>query len=85
MSKDDLIERLRDHVNKRGGPALKNGAWDMMLEAAAEIERLRARLAEAEKDVNEFLSRLGPRWFLEQNWFPESKRAAAEWMEKGDE
>lgn len=39
--KIDLPERLRTHVLARGGPALGNGAWKMMLEAANEIERLR--------------------------------------------
>jgi hypothetical protein len=38
----DIIERLRKHVNNRGGPSIANGAWEMMLEAATEIEQLRA-------------------------------------------
>jgi hypothetical protein len=37
----DIVERLRKHVNNRGGPSLQNGAWEMMLEAADEIEKLR--------------------------------------------
>jgi len=45
----DIVQALRDHVNSRGGPSknengeviMKNGAWDMMLEAADEIEKLR--------------------------------------------
>jgi hypothetical protein len=36
----DIVERLRAHVTDRGGASLPNGAWDMMLEAADEIERL---------------------------------------------
>jgi hypothetical protein len=35
----DIAERMRKHVTDRGGPTL-NGAWQMMVEAAAEIERL---------------------------------------------
>jgi hypothetical protein len=40
----DIVERLRKHVNNRGGPSLQNGAWEMMLEAADLIERLRGPL-----------------------------------------
>lgn len=36
----DLTKRLRDHVNKRGGPCIKGGAWDMMMQAADEIDSL---------------------------------------------
>jgi hypothetical protein len=46
----ELVERMRGHVEKRGGPTL-NGAWAMMLEAADEIERLRALIAEIERRV----------------------------------
>jgi uncharacterized protein YoxC len=35
---DDLIARLRDHVNHRGGPSFDNGAWSMMLYAADALE-----------------------------------------------
>lgn len=41
----DLVKRLRDHVNVRGGPTMKNGAWDMMLEAADRIDELEAENA----------------------------------------
>jgi len=37
----DIVERLRKHVNDRGGASLENGAWSMMLKGADEIERLR--------------------------------------------
>ena len=40
----DIVERLRKHVNDRGGASLENGAWAMMLKAADEIERLREAL-----------------------------------------
>jgi hypothetical protein len=33
----NLPYRLRYHVESRGGPALINGAWDMMLDASAMI------------------------------------------------
>lgn len=42
---DDLVARLRSHVRSRlsgSAPVLSNGAWEMMLEAADEIKRLRA-------------------------------------------
>lgn len=32
----------------------------------------------AVEDVTEFMRRLGPRWFLEQNWFPSSATRPAE-------
>jgi hypothetical protein len=48
---EDIVERLRKHVNNRGGPSLQNGAWEMMLEAADEIERLRGRATEAYQGV----------------------------------
>lgn len=34
-----LAERLREHVQSRGGTASKNGAWEMMLEAADALDR----------------------------------------------
>lgn len=40
----DIVERLRKHVEHRGGAALQNGAWAMMLEAADDIARLREAL-----------------------------------------
>ena len=40
----DIVERLRKHVNDRGGASLENGAWSMMLKGADEIERLREAL-----------------------------------------
>lgn len=43
---DDLPFRLRNHVLNRGGPMLKNGAWDMMLEAAARIRELEDEIDE---------------------------------------
>ena len=36
----DIVKKLRQHVESRGGPTL-NGAWQMMLDAADEIEHLR--------------------------------------------
>ena len=44
----DIVERLRKHVNDRGGASLENGAWSMMLKAADEIERLRQYISELE-------------------------------------
>ena len=42
----DIVERLRKHVNDRGGASLENGAWSMMLKGADEIEQLRDALKE---------------------------------------
>ena len=48
-SSGDIVERLCRHVSDRGGQfkdddgniVIPNGAWQMMIDAAAEIERLR--------------------------------------------
>jgi hypothetical protein len=37
---DDIVNRLRAHVNDRGGPSIENGGWQMMLDAADDIEVL---------------------------------------------
>jgi uncharacterized coiled-coil DUF342 family protein len=42
ITEQDIVERLRNHVNHRNGPSLLNGAWQMMLDAADEITKLRA-------------------------------------------
>jgi hypothetical protein len=41
-TEQDIVERLRNHVNHRNGPSLLNGARQMMLDAADEITNLRA-------------------------------------------
>lgn len=46
-----IEERLRQYVTARGGPQIENDAWNMMLEAADEIERLRQRDTEAAEYV----------------------------------
>lgn len=38
-------------------------------------DQLAARTAAVETDIAEFMRRLGPRWFLEQNWFPAFQQA----------
>ena len=47
----DIVERLRKHVNDRGGASLENGAWSMMLKGADEIERLRQYISELEDAI----------------------------------
>jgi hypothetical protein len=42
INEPDIVERLRNHVNHRNGPSLLNGEELMMLDAAAEITKLRA-------------------------------------------
>jgi hypothetical protein len=44
VSETDIVKRLRDHVNNRGGASIQNGAWEMMLEASDMIEQLREAL-----------------------------------------
>lgn len=47
----------------------------MKMEEARYEEQIAALKAENERqasDIAEFMRRLGPRWFLDQNWFPES-------------
>jgi len=72
----DIVERLRNHVNHRGGPTIENSAWQMMLEAAAEIEKLRERLEKA----HSFISRAD--WM---QFFQEEQEPAAALKETGDE
>ena len=40
--------------------------------AEARITELEAEVERQSSDIAEFMDRLGPRWFLEQNWFPPS-------------
>jgi hypothetical protein len=47
----DIVDRLRNHVNNRGGASLQNGAWQMMLEAADEIEFLRRAVKTAARAI----------------------------------
>lgn len=51
----DLVERLRAHVNNRGGASLQNGAWQMMLDAADKIEKLQRRVTVLEMVIQEEL------------------------------
>lgn len=66
--KDDLVERLTNHVQSRGGPAKdENGnyigtAWPMMLEAATRITELQAQLKEAREAALEEAAQLVDRW-----------------------
>lgn len=39
MSNKELSKRLIDHVTNRGGSTLKNGAWDMMVEAGIRLAK----------------------------------------------
>lgn len=41
-----IAERLRKYVNDRGGSALHNGAWAMMIEAADALEAKERQLVE---------------------------------------
>ena len=52
----DIVERLRKHVNDRGGASLENGAWSMMLKGADEIERLQKENELLQKELKKHLS-----------------------------
>lgn len=41
---NEISQKLRSYVQSRGGPALKGGAWELMLEAADEIDRMQTRV-----------------------------------------
>ena len=60
----DIVERLRKHVNDRGGASLENGAWSMMLKGADEIERLREALQKIKKR-NPFHNQCPPTWDIQ--------------------
>lgn len=59
---EKLVERLRAHVIQRGGPAkdgsgqpvMPNGAWQMMLEAAAALTAAEARIKMLEAERKAF-------------------------------
>jgi hypothetical protein len=51
ITEQDIVERLRNHVNHRNGPSLLNGAWQMMLDAAEEITKLRVERDAAARDL----------------------------------
>lgn len=51
----DIVERLRKHVTDRGGASIENGAWQMMLDAAQAIERLRIFVAKESDSANKLL------------------------------
>lgn len=44
--------------------------------ASSRIAELEAENVRQSSDIAEFMRRLGPRWFLEQGWFPESMEAS---------
>jgi hypothetical protein len=49
---EDLIARLRDHVNHRGGPSIEGGAWSMMLSAADALEAQARRIEDIAEQYN---------------------------------
>jgi hypothetical protein len=55
---EDILKRLRSHVNDRGGPAKDDdgkyigAVWPMMLEAADLIEQQSASLAAKDKEIS---------------------------------
>ena len=53
--KSDIVNRLRAHVSDRGGASLQNGAWQMMLQAADEIDELRALAGSLNRDYGKVL------------------------------
>lgn len=96
---EDLIERLRNTSNMINMGEKISWGQDtaLMDEAAAEIERLCAKLAFAKEVIAPF-AECGRSHTDEHGWIdgfgnerlcnwigPSDLRAAAEWMEKGDE
>jgi hypothetical protein len=55
LSADEIVKRLRNHVNERGGPTLNNGTWELMLRAADLIEELIDK-AKSKDDAYEIMS-----------------------------
>ncbi|WP_378596296.1 hypothetical protein [Nitratireductor kimnyeongensis] len=94
----DLIERLKRPGTwaRHADDIIASSATEELIrddapfEAAAEIERLRAKLAEAEKVIEPFANvltapDLDPCASIGDVITVGHLRAAAEWMEKGDE
>jgi hypothetical protein len=42
-SAEDLADRLRRHVQERGGPTIENGVWQLMLDAADALDAVPSR------------------------------------------
>ncbi|QUS40546.1 hypothetical protein RPMA_18180 [Tardiphaga alba] len=86
----DIVERLRKHVNDRGGASIDNGAWQMMLDAASEIEGLRMEhqyacqelgvaIAErdaAARDMRERCAKVAEEMSENPNWSPSEQDGA---------
>jgi hypothetical protein len=80
-------ENLRPILEAFTAQAERIAELDLLYKALTELSEHnyrmasnRAEAAEAEvrtlrEDVQQFMDRLGPHWFLEQNWFPESAAA----------
>lgn len=66
----DLVERLRAHVNNRGGASIQNGAWQMMLDAADQIEQLQDDRRKLDKRIH------NQRVALRENWETIEMRAS---------
>lgn len=62
----------------------KSAQNDRPLYPAAAITERNERIGQRDADLNEFMRRLGPRWFLEQNWFPASIGARAALQQEGE-
>jgi hypothetical protein len=73
-AEQDIVERLRNHVNHRNGPSLLNGAWQMMLDAADEIAKLRAERDAAAREMQERCAKVAEHhadlWRPSLSWLP---------------
>lgn len=71
-AKDAELAELRE---AKAAPAV--AYWRSKCQRAeAQLAEARKALDQRDADIAEFMGRLGPRWFLEQGWFPESMEAS---------
>ena len=67
----DLQDRLLCLARRREDEGIYTDA-NLVEAASSRIAELEAENERQASDIAEFMRRLGPRWFLEQNWFPQS-------------
>lgn len=65
----------RDGMFDKEWRSAVDAANDRAHAAESALSRMKGALEQTRGDLDEFMRRLGPRWFLEQNWFPQSVEA----------
>lgn len=71
----ELQDRLHRLAKRREDEGIYTDA-NLVEAASSRIAELEAENVRQSSDIAEFMRRLGPRWFLEQGWFPESIEAS---------